>query len=145
MGLQPRFLWNFSSCKWRLLQLWFLVEEANGNFIRLFIFANLDAHDLRINKVILSLFVVENMPPALSRRKRRDSHWWFRLFVSQGNFIQSFIFAILDAHGRQINKGVLCLFVVESMGPDWPKRQGTKLKAFEDRNKVLENVHGILL
>jgi len=41
--------------------MWFLVEEAAGNFIQLSIFATLDAHDLWINRFMLSLFGIGNM------------------------------------------------------------------------------------
>jgi hypothetical protein len=47
-------------------------------------------------------------------------------------------------HGRQINKFMLSLFVVESMGPVWSEGGRTKHKAFTERDRVPVYVHGIL-
>lgn len=66
-GVQARLLWNFNGRNWSSKpsywreHMWFLVEEAAGNFICLFIFATLDAHDFWINRFMLSLFLVGNM------------------------------------------------------------------------------------
>jgi hypothetical protein len=73
-----------------IIQTRFLVSEAEGNFIQLFIFANFDMHGLHLNKVMLPFFVVENMGPAWSKQKWR-CHWLFRFCRVEGNFIRLFI------------------------------------------------------